>query len=56
MRCGDDHEALNHVLVHVCNSPCNFSPPAREEISQAEASIHDFTNSQNSATLEGAAI
>ena len=49
MRRRDDHKALNHVLVHVCNSPCNLTPPARREVPQAEASIHDFIGSQNSA-------
>lgn len=38
MRCRDDHEALKHVRVHVCNSPRTFASPAEEEFSQAKAS------------------
>ena len=55
MRRRDDHKALNHVLVHVCNSPCNFASPAGRTVSQAKAGIPGMISSPNLAEAEGAA-
>ncbi len=37
MRRRDDYKALNHLLVHMWNSPSNFSAPAEKNL-KAEAS------------------
>ena len=46
VRCRDNYKTLDHLLVHVCNSPCNFTTPTGKKLlklrpaSMTQVNIH----------------